>query len=163
MRLVVLRHDERGDDLVPAAGGLPVAGDELADGQAPHAAALPCQLDLGIERHQIGNAVACGRGRADIADERAPVLHLDAADLARRALIALELRRKLCLGERAPGDERSDPRALGRLLDILQIGQHADVENVRVGELAPAGAGRARGIDVGAASQNGHIARSANG
>ena len=60
---------------------LPVAADEVSDRHASRSL-QGRELDLGVERQQARNPVAGGRGGADVADQRAAVLHLRAADIS---------------------------------------------------------------------------------
>ena len=99
------------------------------------------ELDLGIERQQRRHAVGRRRGVADIAGERAGVLDLAAADLARRLLQPVEAaaaaRRAI---SSAPGDAGADAEAVAGLLDVAERGQAGDVEDV-FGERPPTRAG----------------------
>ena len=53
------------------------------------------ELDLGVERQQGRDAIGGGRGVAEIAGDRAAVLDLDRADLARRGLQRVESGRQI--------------------------------------------------------------------
>ena len=121
------------------------------------APAVPArQLDARVERQQVGRAVAGRRGGADVAGERAAVLDLHAADLARGELQAVEQRRQLGADEVGPGGERADAPCRRLLGDAAQAGHGGDVEDVAVPHVAPAGARRLGRIDIGAARQHHH-------
>ena len=68
-RRASLRDAQRRDDLVLAAGGVAVAVEEALE-RLDARAAKARDLDLGLERQEIGDAVAGRRGGAEIAGER---------------------------------------------------------------------------------------------
>ena len=68
-----------------------------------------------------GNTVASRRGGADIADQRAAVLDLRAADLARRELEAVKQRRQRAPRQLGPGGERADARSDSFVGDAAQV------------------------------------------
>jgi hypothetical protein len=80
--------DEDGrDELIVAAGRVTIAIDERRQLEKARAAET-FKLDLGLQRQQVGCTIAGRRRGADVADQRAAILDLHAADLARRPLVA---------------------------------------------------------------------------
>ena len=107
------------------------------------------QFDLCLQRQQHRNAIRRGRCIADVAGQRAHVLHLDATDVARGLLQTTKLCRQGGARDLAPGHSRADTPLCAFFLQGLQLGQRGDVQH-RFGDGLPA----ARGIEVGAPGQN---------
>src|SRR6185437_1036995 len=108
----------------------------------------------GIEYEEAGHAVRRRRGVADIAGERAGVLDLDAADLARRQLETGEPGRQVGGDELAPAQSRADAVTSVVLAYAAQGGERGDVENVLGEWLADPG-----GVEIGAAGKDGERSR----
>src|SRR5215207_8282948 len=95
-------------------------------------AAKARDLDLGIERHEIGDAVASRRGGAQVADERAAVLDLLSADLSGCRHKSVEERRQAGADHVGPGHECADAPVRVHLLDAPEAWDGSDVEHVLV-------------------------------
>ena len=129
---------DAGHELVGPPQRRPIADDELLDRQRAPASGAG-QLDRGIQRQEHRDAVG-GRGSvADVADDRAGVLHLHPADLARCSSQAIEARGQVGAQQVGPGDQRPDRPAITLVRDVPQAGQRCDVEHVVVERLSHAG------------------------
>ena len=103
---------------------------KLVDGQLA-LAARALQDDAGAEREQHRRAVGRRRGVAEVAGDRAGVLDLHAADLARRRLERGEERRQVGADDVGPGRRRADRPAAIVAADAAQAGDRGDVEQRR--------------------------------
>src|SRR5205823_10727313 len=104
--------DMDGDhQLARPEGRAAIAGDEARERQVSRTAGSG-ELDPGVERKQRRHAVGGGRGIAEIAGERAGILDLPAADLARRLLQPVEQRRQWRVEKLAPGRRGAEPPAV---------------------------------------------------
>jgi hypothetical protein len=108
------------------------------------------QLDRGIERHEVGQAVGGGRGIAEIAGQGPTVLDLDTTDRAGRRLQSVERGRELGADDISPRRERRDPdKAVVGHRDLAQRRQPRDVEDVVRDRMTDV-----RRIDVGATGEH---------
>ena len=123
-------------------------GDELLERQAT-GRGTACDLDLGAQRQQARHAICGRRGVAEIAGQRAGVLDLAAADLARGLLQAVEQRRQVGFDQLAPARGGTQPPASGGRRDPAQKIDGSDVEDVFVDRTADPSR-----IEVGAAGQH---------
>ena len=160
-RRASLRDAQRRDDLVLAAGGVAVAVEEAFD-RLEARAAKARDLDLGLERQEIGDAVAGRRGGAEIAGERRAVLNLRTADLPGCRHKSIEQRRQAGADHVRPGHECADAPVPVHLLDAPEAWDGSDVEHVLVRHAAPAGPRRLVRVDVRPAGDDLNIAPGAD-
>ena len=153
---VALRDEDGGHDVPRSAGCRAIAGEEVGR-RNQGGRRRTGDLEGGVEGEQVRDAVARRRGGAGIADDRAAVLHLEPADLARGVLQAVEERRQVGADQVGPGGQRADADVVAPVLDAAQLGQARDVEHVLVDRIAPGAPGRVGGVDVGAAGDDGHV------
>jgi hypothetical protein len=116
---------------------LPSTNSSRASSRSPRCA---LQDDAGAEREQHRRAVGGRRCVAEIAGDRACVLDLHAADLARRRLERSEERRQVGADDVGPGRGRADRPAALVAVDAAQAGDRGDVEQ-RGGDCRPTCAG----------------------
>ena len=136
------------DELAGQQRRLADAGDERSERQAASAVAAR-HLDFGLEGQQGRHAIGRRRGVADVARDRAGILDLAAADLARRLLQPVEQGRQAGFDQFAPGRRGAQAPAVGGFGNAAKGRNCPDVENV-FGD-GPSDAGR---IEVGPARKH---------
>ena len=123
------RRDDRGHHFVRGQQGAAGAVDESIERETARPAPGG-EFDFGVEDQQGRDAVGGRRGVAEIAGDRAAILDLDGADVARRDLQRVESRRQIGPRDIAPRRRRADAHGVAFEAHAAQRGYIGDVDVV---------------------------------